>query len=87
MSKDNNEDECVVFKVPLDGDHSYSLGEKMKQLLESVTKKTEPIVYTSSKNENYFQLKCKTPKQLLSIIDSNVIVTVKFHIQVKQKDI
>ena len=38
----------------------------MKKLLESVTKKTVRIIYTSFKMKNYFSLKCKTPKQLLS---------------------
>ena len=66
MPKDKDEEECVVFKVPFVGDHSYSFGKKMKKLLESVTKKTVRIVYTSFKIKNYFSLKCRTPKQLLS---------------------
>ena len=66
MPKDENEEESVVFKFPFVGEYSYNFGKKMKKLLESVTKKTVRIVYTSFKIKNYFSLKCRTPKQLLS---------------------
>ena len=38
----------------------------MKKLFKRFSKITVHIVYTCFKINNYFSLKCKTPKQLLS---------------------
>ena len=64
---DSNDDvEFVVIKIPFIGDHSYSLSNKLKKLIEDANNCKVRIVFTSFKLRNYFSLKAKTPKHLLS---------------------
>ena len=64
--KDDDCDDFTVFKIPFIGEHSYAFGKKIKKMFEPISRIKVRIVYTSFKVRNYFSLKCKTPKQLLS---------------------
>ena len=64
---DSNDDvDFVVIKIPFIGDHSYNLSKKLKKLIEDANVCKVRIVFTSFKLRNYFSLKAKTPKHLLS---------------------
>ena len=69
INNDNNSDEdvpCVLIKIPYIGDQSYNLSKKLKKLFEDANNCKVRIVFTSFKLRNYFSLKAKTPKCLLS---------------------
>ena len=60
------EDNFIIIKIPFIGDYSYQLSKKLKKLIEDCNDCNVRIVFTSFKIRNYFSLKSKTPKHLLS---------------------
>ena len=60
------EDNFIIIKIPFIGDYSYQLSKKLKKLIEDSNNCNVRIVFTSFKIRNYFSLKAKTPKHLLS---------------------
>ena len=60
------EDNFIIIKIPFIGDYSYQLSKKLKKLIEDCNDCNVRIVFTSFKIRNYFSLKAKTLKHLLS---------------------
>ena len=67
-NSDNTDDDnnCMLIKIPYIGDHSYNLSKKLRKLFEDSHDCKVRIIFTSFKIRNYFSLKSKTPKYLLS---------------------
>ena len=65
-NESDSDDKFILIKIPYIGDYSYTLAKKLTKLFEESNNCNVRIIFSSFKIRNYFSLKSKTPKYLLS---------------------